>query len=210
MHREQAVFSCFKCQTGRRIAFADEVEKIGKGFFSGLFPLRVTEPFEVQHGLGLVTLAEFVADVAFLMNQTFLLKRGRPMASPRRLDGGAAIANDEQPSLIAFFNPALPESLNQDGHDRFAFAAALLEIQRVLGAFTINSNRQDEAEFPDPDTVDLNAEEVEFIDRSGAQEIELLPWCAGSFHGLKSLRQGRRRPRRIDCADWRPPGRSSA
>ena len=107
------------------------------------------------------------------MNETFLLKRGWPMTPHCRFDSGASVANHKEASLIFFFNPALSESLDQGGHDSFTFAAPLLEIQGVFVAFTINSNRQNDAQFTDPDPIDLDAEEVEFVDRPSAQEFEL-------------------------------------
>ena len=108
------------------------------------------------------------------MNEAFLLKRSRPMTSHCRLDCGASITNHKQVSLIAFFNATLSEPFDQGCHDRFAFAATLLEIQCVLVAFTINSDRQDDTQFADPDSVDLDTEEVEFVHWPSAQEAELL------------------------------------
>jgi hypothetical protein len=91
-----------------------------------------------------------------------------------RFESGASVANDKEASLIFFFNPALSKSPEQGAHDCFAFAATLFEIQGVFVPFAINSNGQNEAQFSDPNTVDLDAEEVEFVDRPGAQVFELL------------------------------------
>lgn len=109
----QGVLAGFWDQGGCRVAFGDELRKLGKDLFSGFTPTCLTKGFELPGEIRTVTSEQFVAELAIGVDRAFLLNCSRPKFAHSRGDSRTAIAQDEKLSSRFFLKPLLARGVGE-------------------------------------------------------------------------------------------------